>query len=557
LVASYRRHHGGSNLHLRISAKFNGIANSISRFNFWVVQMFFRWLMVGGQGAIALILALSANKQNPWLFVPRNITAIALMAAAATGLQGMKKDYEDIERREDVLRVLKDTQAEEQLQYLDSAAERKRDNEQADLNMERQLKTLGKTAPILSEVLGLTGQSGPIVRMALAMLQNGSSIGDALSATAEAEMQMEQIKARQAIALQARLGEVVQYQQQQQQPIQTVQIVGQGEEPKKDIANDIQRAGTIAGIKTKCVQVDTAPSYKRLIFEVKTEDFASLGKWELATKLALGEKNKLPMYVHGPELVAVEVSLKPEERTFYNFPKREWKEGGRLIVLGLSLDGEVVIDLANEDTPQLLIIGTTGSGKSNFLRSAAYCLLMQYARVDICGGKISDYEDFPGRFPDIKMSDMGRTHEIIQEYYEECDRRNSMSKSQLLEQQPWVAMIDEYKGTVPLDDKKRKNYDGQTCEVGRRGRGLGLHLLIGLQRGSKRNKEDPQGLPVDLRGNLPGRIAFRCTEALDGRIVLHRRGEIVTSLLGRGDGIVQSGLIDTRFQSYRFDKIPD
>ncbi|MCC5634641.1 hypothetical protein LC593_02020 [Nostoc sp. CHAB 5844] len=227
-----------------------------------------------------------------------------------------------------------------------------------------------------------------------------------------------------------------------------------------------------------------------------------------------------------------------------------------MIVLGQSLDDEVVIDLANEDTPQILVVGTTGSGKSNFLRAAAYCLLMQGARVDICGGKISDYEDFPPRFSSIKMNDMGRTHEIIQEYYEECDRRNSMSKSQLREQQPWVAMIDEYKGTVPLDEKLCKTYDGQTCEVGRRGRGLGIHLIIGLQRGSKRNKQDPQGLPPDLRGNLPCKIAFRCTEALDGRLVLDRRGEVVTSLLGRGDGIVQSGLLDTRFQSYRFDKIP-
>ncbi|HYW17696.1 MAG TPA: FtsK/SpoIIIE domain-containing protein [Nodularia sp. (in: cyanobacteria)] len=497
---------------------------------------------------------MSASKQNPWLFVPRNITAIALIGCAAAEFRKMEKEYEDIERKEDVLRVLKDTQAEEQLQYLESAAERKRTNEEADSNIERQLKRLGQTAPLLSDVLGVTGQRGPIIRMALGMIENGSTIGEAILATSEAEMQMEQMKAAQAIALQQRQVEVVQYQQ--QAVGQAVAVVAPPE-IKSDIASEILRAAAIAGIKTQCIQTDVAPSYKRLVFKVRTEDFASLTKWESATKLALGEKNKLPMYVHGPELVAVEVSLKSEERKFYDFPKRDWIEGGRLIVLGQSLEGEVVIDLANEDTPQLLIVGTTGSGKSNFLRSAAYCLLMQEARVDICGGKISDYEDFPARFPNIRMSDMGRTHEIIQEYYQECDRRNSMSKSQLLEQQPWVAMIDEYKGTVPLDDKERKTYDGQTCEVGRRGRGLGLHLLIGLQRGSKRNKEDPQGLPVDLRGNLPGRIAFRCTEALDGRLVLHRRGEVVTSLLGRGDGIVQSGLIDTRFQSYRFDKIPD
>ena len=515
--------------------------------------MFYRWLMIGGQGAIALVLSLSATKQNPWLFVPRNLSAIALTACAAHGLRSLEKEYEDIERKEDVLRVLKDTQAEEQLQYLESAAERKRANEEADLNMERQLKTLGQTAPLFTEVLGLTGQSGPIIRMALAMLQNGSSIGDALSATAEAEMQMEQIKATQAIALQQRQIDVVQY---QQSPIgQTVQVIGQPE-PKKDISNEIQRAAAIAGIKTDCIQTDTAPSYKRLIFKVRTEDFANLSKWKAATKLALGENRDLPMYVHGPELVAVELSLKPEERTFYDFPKREWVQGDRKIILGQSLDGEVVIDLANEDTPQLLIVGTTGSGKTNFLRAAAYCLLMQGGKVDICGGKISDYEDFPVVFPTISVNDMDKTFEYVGEYYQECDRRNRMTKAELAQEPAWILLIDEYKGTVPFDEKLRKTYDAQLSEVVRRGRGLKIHAGIGLQRGSKRTKDDPQALPPDLRDNLPCRIAFRCVDATSGRMVLHRRGEVVTSLQGHGDGVVQSGLLDCRFQAYKFTSIP-
>ena len=92
--------------------------------------------------------------------------------------------------------------------------------------------------------------------------------------------------------------------------------------------------------------------------------------------------------------------------------------------------------------------------------------------------------------------------------------------------------------------------------MARRGRGLKIHVAIGLQRGSKRSKDDPQALPPDLRDNLPCRIAFRCVDATSGRMILMRRGEAVTSLQGRGDGIVQSGLLDRRFQAYRFETIP-
>jgi DNA segregation ATPase FtsK/SpoIIIE, S-DNA-T family len=63
-------------------------------------------------------------------------------------------------------------------------------------------------------------------------------------------------------------------------------------------------------------------------------------------------------------------------------------------------------------------------------------------------------------------------------------------------------------------------------------------------------------IPKDLRDNLPGRIAFRCVDAVSGRMILMRRGEAVTSLQGRGDGIVQSGSLDKRFQAYRFEEIP-
>ena len=516
--------------------------------------MFLRWLGVGIPGAIAVTLAIAANKNNPWLFIPRNATAIVAAAGVASGLKRMQQTYEDIERREDSLRVLKDTQVEEQLDYVQLAGESRRANEEADKSIERQLKLLEQTAPILVEVLQLTGRNGPVVQMALGMIQNNVPMGDVLTAVADAQMQVEQAKTAQAIALQHRQVDVVQY---QQQPIQqTVQVIGQSEEPKKDIATDIQKAGAIAGIETQCIKVDIAPSYKRLIFKVQTKDFANLTKWKAATKLALGEKNDLPLYVHGPELVAVEISLKPEERKFYDLPLREWTKGDRTIVLGESLDGEIVIDLANEDTPQMLVVGTTGSGKSNFLRAAAYCLLMQGNRVDICGGKVSDYEDFPSRFPNITMNDMGKTFEYVGEYFQECDRRNGMSKAELAAQPAWMLLIDEYKGTVPLDEKLKKTYDQQLCEVVRRGRGLKIHVLIGLQHGSKRNKEDPQGLPPDLRACLPLRIAFKCIEAVDGRMVLHRRGELVTTLQGRGDGIVQGGILDTRFQAYRFETIP-
>lgn len=522
--------------------------------------MLFLWLKIGASGLTALGLSLTANPKNLNLFIPSNICAIALASYAGISLRKLQKHYEDCERVDDMLSALKDTQATEQLQYLSSAAERKRQYEEADKETERQLNLLQQTAPLFSEVLALTGQNGAVSRMALGMIQNGEPLGNVLLATSDAEMQLEQAKLQAQIhqrQLELQAQQAIKNAHAEVLTVASTSTTASTPLPQSPKIESLEKAAKVAGFQTNCIRVDTAPSYERLIFSMKTEDVNSLPKFKAAAKLSLGvTTSDFPCYIYGPEQIAVEVPLKPEQRTYYDFPSRHWQPGERLIVLGQSLDGEVVIDLASEDTPQLLVVGTTGSGKSNFFRCAAYCLLMQGARVDVCGGKVSDYEDFAQRFPSITMNDMGKTFEFVGEYYAECDRRNQMTKAELAQELPWILFIDEYKGTVPLDEKLRKTYDSQLCEVGRRGRGLKIHIVVGLQRGAKRGKEDPQGLPPDLRDNLPCRIAFRCVDAVSGRMVLMRRGEAVTSLQGRGDGIVQSGLLDKRFQAYRFETIP-
>ena len=452
------------------------------------------WIAPGAQGLLSILLVTVVSKHNPLLFVPANIMAIALAGSAATELCRKEKEYEDIERREDMLFTLKEVQGEEQLTFLESAAEAKLENEKADKEMERQLKLLQETAPLFSDLLSLTGRNGAVERMALGMLQGGSPLGEVLIATADAEIRLEQ--AKMTAALQQREMEIQSQSQAQAQAATVVATPTHASiEPSGVTATDIKRAGGVVGIRTECVEVKKAPSYQRLVFSVKTNDYGLLAKWKAAAKLALGERNDLPMYVCGKEQIAVEVPLLPEERTFYDFPLQQWNVGSRLLILGKSLDGEVRIDLASEDTPQVLVVGTTGSGKSNFLRSAAYCLLQQGAKVDICGGKVIDYEDFPARFPSISFNDMGRTGEYVSEYFAECDIRNQMTKDELSKQPAWVLIIDEYKGTVPYDEKPRKLYDQQLCEVARRGRGLKIHLIVGLQRGSKRTFSDINNMP--------------------------------------------------------------
>lgn len=512
------------------------------------------WSMILSEILLGTTLVCTAPKQNIQMFVPANVIALVLLGDSLHRLRILEEESADEELRKDMILTLKEQQAYEQLQSHEDTAKTKKAAEAADSSMLRQLKTLESTAPILSQIFSLTG-TNPIGRMGLGMIQNGTPLGEVLIATSEAEMQLEQAKI--VAQLQQRTIEA------QSQPqaslvatLPTHTINAAVVEASNDNIDKIKSAAKVVGITTECIKKDVAPSYQRLIFSVKTEDFALLPKWDKASALSLGQE--APSYVCGSEQVAWEVNLENGDRTFKSFPDdRQWKKYGRVLLLGWGIDGEITIDLASDDTPQLLIVGTTGAGKSVLIRSLIYCLLKQQCRVSVCGGKTSDFEDFGERYPDeVVVQDMGKTLEYVGEFYIECDRRNSLSKTELNQQQPWVLVIDEFKGSLPLDPVLKKIYDTQLNEVARRGRGLKLHLIIGLQRGSLRSKDDPQGLPADLRSNLPCRVALRVSEAKDGRMVLHRRGNAAVNLCGKGDAIVQSGLIDTRFQAYNFEVIP-
>lgn len=251
--------------------------------------MLFSWLKIGSSGLLAITLTLSTSPKDLKLFISGNISAIALATLAGVELRRLEKLYIDKERSEDMLAALKDTQAEEQLQFLSSAAERKRSYEEADKETERQLKLLQQTAPLFSEVLAITGQGGAVSRMALGMIQNGEPLGNVLLATSEAEMQLEQARLQAEIhqrqlALQTQLTKTA-------NDVITVTPSSAATStslPQSDKIESLEKAALVAGFQTKCIRVDRAPSYERLIFSMKTEDFNSLPKFKAAAKLSLG-----------------------------------------------------------------------------------------------------------------------------------------------------------------------------------------------------------------------------------------------------------------------------
>ncbi|MCV3217140.1 DNA translocase FtsK [Plectonema radiosum NIES-515] len=231
------------------------------------------------------------------------------------------------------------------------------------------------------------------------------------------------------------------------------------------------------------------------------------------------------------------------------------------IALGVNLEGQLVeADLSDPNTCHFLVGGTTGSGKSEFLRSLLLSLLLRHspqnlkiALVDPKRVTFPEFEQIPWLYsPIVKESD--RAIELMDELVAEMESRyqrfekagcadlnayNQPSR-QLLPR--IVCIFDEYADFM-AEKEIRTALEQSIKRLGAKARAAGIHLIIATQR--------PEAKVVTplIRSNLPGRVALRTASEADSKIVLGGTQTAAASLLGKGDLLYQIGNNLSRLQS--------
>ncbi|MEV5746741.1 FtsK/SpoIIIE domain-containing protein [Actinoallomurus sp. NPDC052308] len=214
-----------------------------------------------------------------------------------------------------------------------------------------------------------------------------------------------------------------------------------------------------------------------------------------------------------------------------------WAAGGRTtaVPIGVSADGVFTVDL-RVDGPHGLIAGTTGAGKSELLQTLIASLAvanrpdeMTFVLIDYKGGAAFKdcaalphvagvVTDLDGHLTERALESLGaelrRREEIllhagakdIEDYcelYDDGDPRAAVRVPRL------VLVIDEF---ATLATELPDFVEG-LVDIGRRGRSLGVHLLLATQR--------PAGVvTADIRANTNLRIALRVTAAEESTDVI-------------------------------------
>jgi S-DNA-T family DNA segregation ATPase FtsK/SpoIIIE len=229
-----------------------------------------------------------------------------------------------------------------------------------------------------------------------------------------------------------------------------------------------------------------------------------------------------------------------------------WRSGGRTtsVPIGVSADGVFSVDL-RLDGPHGLIAGTTGAGKSELLQTLIASLAvanrpdeMTFVLIDYKGGAafkdcaslphvVGMVTDLDGHLTERALESLGaelrRREELllhagakdVEDYYELFDAGDRRASSRIPR---LVLVIDEFAAMVG----ELPDFVDGLVDIGRRGRSLGVHLLLATQR--------PAGVVTgDIRANTNFRIALRVTDPDESSDVIDDRSaaQISKSLPGR------------------------
>ncbi|MGV9890301.1 FtsK/SpoIIIE domain-containing protein [Streptomyces sp. NPDC003395] len=230
--------------------------------------------------------------------------------------------------------------------------------------------------------------------------------------------------------------------------------------------------------------------------------------------------------------------------------ERIWQSGGSTTSapIGVAADGPFVLDI-RRDGPHALVAGTTGAGKSELLQTIIASLAvanrpdaLNYVLIDYKGGSaFMDCARLPHTVGMVSDLDAHLTERALASLAAELHRRERIlfdaaakdiedyndTRKLRPELEPMprlVLVIDEFASLVA----ELPDFIAGLVDIARRGRSLGVHLILATQR--------PAGVvSADIRANTNLRIALRVTDASESMDVIDApdSGAIAKSTPGR------------------------
>lgn len=214
--------------------------------------------------------------------------------------------------------------------------------------------------------------------------------------------------------------------------------------------------------------------------------------------------------------------------------------------VGVAVDGSLRwARLGDAESAHLLVAGTNGSGKSEWLRSMLASLMAvntpESLQLLLIDPKRVAFMDFAGsrwlRQPVISpdgdpLAAFAGLIAEMERRYALFERHGVSDLAALTGREPpgsvprIVVACDEY-ANLFADRKQQREIELCLARLASKARAAGIHVVLATQR------PDAKVITGVVLANLTGRVALRVASALNSRLIIEHNG--AASLLGRGD----------------------
>ena len=326
----------------------------------------------------------------------------------------------------------------------------------------------------------------------------------------------------------------------------------ENENNAKECISKLEEVFKVFEISGKIVQVNIGPTVTQYEMELKAGTKVNkLLSIQREIALALAAKDvRIQAPIPGKSTIGIELPNKVNaavsfKEVFSSMPSVNEKN---LLAVGLGKDimGKVRWVEIN-DTPHMLVAGSTDSGKSVCINCIIASILMRsrpeevkLVLVDPKKVEFSMYNGVPHLLCPVVtnpkkasvalqniVSEMERRYELfehtkckkISQYNEFCERNPEYKKLPYI-----VVIIDELADLMLV---AAKEVEDSIMRITQMARAAGIHLIVATQRPST------DIITGVVKANIPTRISFAVSSSIDSRTILDMVG--AEKLLGKGD----------------------
>jgi len=218
-------------------------------------------------------------------------------------------------------------------------------------------------------------------------------------------------------------------------------------------------------------------------------------------------------------------------------------EGQPVFPVGVDVTGQPHwLNLAASETCHILAAGTTGSGKSEFLKAMLAGLAARLSPLELRFILVDPKHvtfNFSGASPYLLYPVAHSVDEampLVQECFAETERRYKLLEARGLEHVgqlrgkdalPRIVVVFDEFADLMAERESRKDLETSLKRIGALARAAGIHLVLATQR------PDKDVVTPNLKANLPTRICLRVEGERNSKIILDEEGG--ENLLGHGD----------------------